>query len=42
MKTYGDGGIVPPFIILSIDEGEWSTASIGRFTPGEDSPVPVG
>jgi hypothetical protein len=27
------GGIAPPFLISTQDQGEWSTSSPGRFNP---------
>jgi hypothetical protein len=34
----GSGGIVPPFVTLALDGGEWSPSGPGRFTPGENAP----
>jgi hypothetical protein len=38
MKTYGIGGIAPPFLTSSLDGGEWSASLLCRFTPGERAP----
>jgi hypothetical protein len=35
MKTWGSGGIAPPFLNLTLDGDEWSASRPGRFTPGE-------
>jgi hypothetical protein len=42
MKTWGSGGIAPPFLTSGLGGGEWSTSRPGRFTPGEAPPVPIG
>jgi hypothetical protein len=34
----GSGGIVPQFLTLALDGGEWSVSRPGRFTPGERAP----
>jgi hypothetical protein len=33
MKTWGSGGVAPPFLTSELDGGEWSASSPGRFTP---------
>jgi hypothetical protein len=38
MKTYGGGGIVPPFLTWELDGSEWSASRPGRFTPGKGAP----
>jgi hypothetical protein len=38
MKTWGRGGIAPPFLTLTLDEGKWSASRPGLFTPGERAP----
>jgi hypothetical protein len=38
MKTWGTGGIAPPFLISALDGGECSASHPGRFTPGERAP----
>jgi hypothetical protein len=38
MKTWGSGGIAPPFLISAPDGGEWSATRSDRFTPGERAP----
>jgi hypothetical protein len=40
MKTYGGGGIAPPFLTFALDGGERSVARPGRFTPRERSRGP--
>jgi hypothetical protein len=35
------GDIVPPFLILALDGGEWSASRPGHFTPGERAPNPL-
>jgi hypothetical protein len=35
---WGSGGIVPPFLTLALDGGEWSASCPGRFIPGEIAP----
>jgi hypothetical protein len=38
MKMYGGSGdIAPPFLILTLDRGEWSASRAGRFNPGKGS-----
>jgi hypothetical protein len=32
MKTWGSGGMAPPFLTSALD-GEWLAASPSRFTP---------
>jgi hypothetical protein len=34
------GDIAPPFLILTLDRGEWSASCSGRFTPKEKFTVP--
>jgi hypothetical protein len=34
MKTWGSGGIAPPFLTSALDGGEWSASRPCRFTPG--------
>jgi hypothetical protein len=34
MKTWGSGGIAPPFFTLALGEGERSASHSGLFTPG--------
>jgi hypothetical protein len=38
MKTWGSGGIAPPFLTSALVGGEWSAFRPGRFTPGEIAP----
>jgi hypothetical protein len=38
MKTWGSGGIAPPFLAFAQDGGEWSASLSGRFNPGEIAP----
>jgi hypothetical protein len=38
MKTWGSGGIAPPFLTSALDGGEWSASRPYRFTPGERAP----
>jgi hypothetical protein len=38
MKTWGSGGIAPPFFTSVLDGGEWSASQPGRFTPLGKSP----
>jgi hypothetical protein len=33
MKPSESGGIAPPFLTSSLDEGEWSASRPGRLTP---------
>jgi hypothetical protein len=33
MKTWGSGGIAPPFLTTTLDGGEWSASLYGRFIP---------
>jgi hypothetical protein len=41
MKAYGgSGGIVPLFLTTALDVNEWSASRPGRFTHGENVPVP--
>jgi hypothetical protein len=35
----GSGDIAPPFLILAIDEGEWSASHPSHCTPGERPPI---
>jgi hypothetical protein len=43
MKTWGSGGIVPPFLTAALDESEWSASHPGCFTThGKGPPVPNG
>jgi hypothetical protein len=32
MKTWGSGGIAPPFLTSALDGDEWSASRPGRFT----------
>jgi hypothetical protein len=41
MKTWGDGGVATPFLISTLDGGEWSDSRHGSFTLGERAPVPL-
>jgi hypothetical protein len=34
MKTWGSGGIAPPFLTSALDGGDWSASRLGRFTRG--------
>jgi hypothetical protein len=38
MKTYGRGGIAPPFLTSSLDVGEWLVSRHSRFIPAGKSP----
>jgi hypothetical protein len=38
MKTWGSGGIAPPFLTLALDGGEQSASQPGHFTPRERMP----
>jgi hypothetical protein len=39
MKTGGgSGGIAAPFLISTLDGGEWSKSHRCRFAPGEEPP----
>jgi hypothetical protein len=38
MKTWGSGGIAPPFLTSALDGGEWSASRPGRYTPRERGP----
>jgi hypothetical protein len=38
MKTYGGGGVAPPFLTSALDGSEWSASRPCRFTPGERAP----
>jgi hypothetical protein len=35
MKTWGSGGMAPPFLTLVLDGGEWSASRSCHFKPGE-------
>jgi hypothetical protein len=35
---WGSGGIAPPFLKSTLDEGEWSASHRCRFIPGEQPP----
>jgi hypothetical protein len=39
MKTWGSGGIAPPFLTSALDGGVWSASGPCSFTPGERAPV---
>jgi hypothetical protein len=39
MKTWGSGGIAPPFLTSVLNGGEWSAARPSRFIPREVAPV---
>jgi len=41
IKAYGSGGIAPHILNLSTRWGEWSASQSGRFTHGEEPPVPI-
>jgi hypothetical protein len=32
---WGNGGVVPSFLTVALDGGEWSASLPARFTPGE-------
>jgi hypothetical protein len=34
MKTWGSGGIAPPFLTLALGGGEWSASRPGERVPG--------
>jgi hypothetical protein len=36
--TWESGGIAPPFMILALDEGEWSPSRPGNFTTRDRGP----
>jgi hypothetical protein len=38
MKTYGGGGMSPPFFASALDGGEWPATRLSRFTSGEIAP----
>jgi hypothetical protein len=38
MKTWGSGGVAPPFLTSALYVGEWSCTRPSRFTPGERAP----
>jgi hypothetical protein len=38
MKTWGSGGIAPPFLTSTLDGGQWSASRPCRFIPGEIVP----
>jgi hypothetical protein len=38
MKTWGSGGIAPPFLTSALDGGEWSASRPCCFIPGERAP----
>jgi hypothetical protein len=40
MKTWGSGGIAPPFLTSALDGCELSTSHPGCLTPGESIPYP--
>jgi hypothetical protein len=42
MKTWGNGGIAPPFLTSALDEGEWSASRLGSLLPRKEPPVPIG
>jgi hypothetical protein len=35
-------GIIPLFLTSALAGGEWSASRPGRFTSGEEPPVPIG
>jgi hypothetical protein len=39
MKTWGNGGIAPPFLTSALVGGEWSASRPSRFTPMEIAPL---
>jgi hypothetical protein len=43
MKAYGGVDVyIHIFLTSSLVGGEWSASRPGRFTPGKDTPVPIG
>jgi hypothetical protein len=38
MKIGGSGNIIPPFLTLALDQGEWPASCSSRFTPREIAP----
>jgi hypothetical protein len=34
LKTWGNGGKAPPFLMWALDEGEWSVLAPGKEPPG--------
>jgi hypothetical protein len=38
MKTWGKGGITPPFLNSALYSGEWSASRYYYFNPGESVP----
>jgi hypothetical protein len=39
-KTWGSGGIAPPFLTSALDGGEWPVSNPDRFTPRKMAPGP--
>jgi hypothetical protein len=39
MKTWGNGGVAPPFFTSALDGGEWSASRPSRFTPEAKAPT---
>jgi hypothetical protein len=37
--VWGSGGIVPPFLTLALDGGDWWASCPSCFTPGERAPA---
>jgi hypothetical protein len=43
MKAYGGVYVyIHIFLTSALGGGEWSALRPGRFTPGEEAPVPIG